>query len=120
MPKQSDKDLERDVARQLTALVRQANREAAQMLPWNSGESWRRAAACQGMDRVFLPTDGEFRPDSRRNQWQRALRMCQGCAVTKPCLDWAIESGELSTVAGGFTPPELRAAAKLGTLTRSV
>ncbi|GEL25831.1 transcriptional regulator WhiB [Pseudonocardia sulfidoxydans NBRC 16205] len=52
---------------------------------------WRARAACRDHDpELFFPVgDGE----PARAQEHRAFAVCAGCAVSGPCLQWALANG---------------------------
>ena len=63
---------------------------------------WRELAACRGTDlEVFFPGRGESAGPARR--------VCAGCPVRQPCLDYAITNRIASGVWGGLTERERRA-----------
>ncbi|HLH57606.1 MAG TPA: WhiB family transcriptional regulator [Streptosporangiaceae bacterium] len=68
---------------------------------------WRDQAACRNADPdLFFPIS-TMGPGLRRIN--DAKRVCAGCPVREPCLNWAVESGEDSGVWGGTTGEERRA-----------
>jgi WhiB family transcriptional regulator, redox-sensing transcriptional regulator len=63
--------------------------------------TWRRRAACRGMDpNVFHP--GNHDPKA----WREARAICAGCEVRVECLRFAIDTGESHGVWGGMSPKE--------------
>jgi WhiB family redox-sensing transcriptional regulator len=63
---------------------------------------WRELAACRGTDLgVFFPGRGESA--------EAARRVCAGCPVRQPCLDYAITNRITHGVWGGLTERERRA-----------
>ena len=69
-------------------------------------ESWRKHAACSGMDTsVFYPGDRERGPTLARRE-RRAKQICQQCAVIKNCLKWALDAREPFGVWGGTSAKE--------------
>jgi WhiB family redox-sensing transcriptional regulator len=63
---------------------------------------WRELAACRGADlTVFFPERGESAGPARR--------VCAGCPVRQPCLDYAITNRITHGVWGGLTERERRA-----------
>jgi len=65
---------------------------------------WRAASACLGSDPdVFFPVAVGA---GATTQVSRALRICAGCPVRQPCLDFAIQSGEKDGIWGGTTPED--------------
>jgi WhiB family redox-sensing transcriptional regulator len=75
-------------------------------------EDWRHQAACLDHDpETFFPT-GATGPI-----WQeveRAKAICAGCPVSAPCLEWALDSGQLAGVWGGLSEQERRWCARRG------
>ncbi|MGO8885481.1 MAG: WhiB family transcriptional regulator [Streptosporangiaceae bacterium] len=68
---------------------------------------WRHHAACQDEDpELFFPI-GNTGP--ALVQIDEAKRVCQRCAVTDSCLQWALESGQDAGVWGGLSEDERRA-----------
>lgn len=60
--------------------------------------TWRELAACAGMDTdLFFPLENIGGPQQgkgikgERERLGRARRICQGCPVRLPCLEYAIE-----------------------------
>ena len=63
---------------------------------------WRELAACRGADlEVFFPGRGESAGPARR--------VCEGCPVRQPCLDYAITNRITHGIWGGLTERERRA-----------
>jgi len=63
---------------------------------------WREVAACRGADlNLFFPGRGESAEPARR--------VCAGCPVRKPCLDYALGSGTTAGVWGGLAERDRRA-----------
>jgi WhiB family redox-sensing transcriptional regulator len=63
---------------------------------------WRELAACRGADlNVFFPGRGESAEPARR--------VCAGCLVREPCLDYALGHGIISGVWGGLAERDRRA-----------
>lgn len=71
--------------------------------------TWRAAAACQGESAAlfFPPATTESR-DARQAREQRARRLCQGCQVRQPCLEYALFVQEPHGIWGGLTELERR------------
>ncbi len=68
---------------------------------------WRHHAACRDEDpELFFPI-GNTGP--ALVQIDEAKRVCQGCPVLEPCLQWALESGQDAGVWGGLSEDERRA-----------
>lgn len=68
---------------------------------------WSRRAACLGLDpELFFPISPE---GPGRSQMERAKAVCGGCPVRRPCLDYAISSGQADGVWGGTDPEQRRA-----------
>lgn len=72
-----------------------------------SDRSWQLRAACRGPQaEVFYPPVG---PESRRERAAREARakaICAQCAVRRPCLDFALRTGEAHGVWGGLSESE--------------
>jgi WhiB family redox-sensing transcriptional regulator len=69
------------------------------------GTDWRHHAACRDMDpELFFPlgTSGASLP-----QIEEAKQICRTCPVCRPCLRWALDSGDAG-VWGGTTDDERR------------
>jgi WhiB family redox-sensing transcriptional regulator len=65
---------------------------------------WRAAAACLSADPdLFFPISKGAVTD---RQVTVALRVCAGCAVRQPCLDFAMQTAEANGIWGGTTPEE--------------
>jgi WhiB family transcriptional regulator, redox-sensing transcriptional regulator len=63
---------------------------------------WRELAACRGTDlNLFFPERGEWAGPARR--------VCAGCPVREPCLDYAITNRIVHGIWGGLTERERRA-----------
>ena len=68
---------------------------------------WRDRAACRDVDpELFFPI-GTGGPALLQEVDAKAV--CQRCAVTRDCLDWALESGQDAGVWGGLGEDERRA-----------
>lgn len=66
------------------------------------GKDWRSAAACQDADPDL------FFPVSRSGQLLRqAKAICAGCPVWRPCLSYALRTGQVG-IWGGLTEEERR------------
>jgi WhiB family redox-sensing transcriptional regulator len=71
-------------------------------VPARFAARWRELAACRGTDlEVFFPERGESAEPARR--------VCAGCPVRQPCLDYAITNRIASGIWGGLTERERRA-----------
>lgn len=69
--------------------------EPADRLPEMTRPAWMAAAACRGADtNLFF-----------HERWEciseEALAICAGCAVRKPCLDYALDNNETHGTWGG-------------------
>ena len=62
---------------------------------------WMRRAACSGMTHAFFP-EGSGPPPSG------ARLICEGCAVTRECLGYAVVNRENWGVWGGMGPKQRR------------
>ena len=66
--------------------------------------SWREDAACRYADPdLFFPVAANT---ATSQEATRALRICDGCAVKRQCLDFAMRHGEANGIWGGTTPEE--------------
>ena len=71
--------------------------------------TWQSMAACRGMDTaIFYHPENERGPTRHRRDWE-AKRICQGCRVVGPCLQWALETREPYGVWGGMSVEERQA-----------
>ena len=80
------------------------------------GMDWRNYAACRGVDPdLFFPlgTSG-----ASLLQIEEAKQICRTCPVCRPCLQWALESGDAG-VWGGTTEDDRRQHRQLCTLNDS-
>jgi len=76
------------------------HRTPAPPVPTPAG--WRERAGCRGADlEVFFPGRGETAEPARR--------ICAGCPVRQPCLDYAISHGIVDGIWGGLTERDRRA-----------
>ena len=65
---------------------------------------WREAGACLAADPdLFFPVAANT---AASQEATRALRICDGCAVKRQCLDFAMRHGEANGIWGGTTPEE--------------
>jgi WhiB family redox-sensing transcriptional regulator len=63
---------------------------------------WREEAACRGADlSLFFLSRGESA--------EPAQRLCAGCPVRQPCLEFALGHGEVHGIWGGLTARDRRA-----------
>jgi WhiB family transcriptional regulator, redox-sensing transcriptional regulator len=76
--------------------------------PWHTAPaertSWRDHAACRDADPdLFFPisTTGPA-----LHQVDQAKRICQACPVRTPCLNWALDHGQVTGIWGGKTEEE--------------
>ena len=71
---------------------------------------WRRDAECRGPNGAwFYPPSRPERREERARREARAKMICGMCAVSRQCLDYAIETREQHGVWGGLTELERRA-----------
>ncbi len=63
--------------------------------------SWQEQAACNDKPTAM------FYPNTEQGAYS-ALKICRGCPVRQPCLDYALETRELYGVWGGTTEDERR------------
>jgi WhiB family transcriptional regulator, redox-sensing transcriptional regulator len=67
---------------------------------------WRAAAACLSADPdLFFPISAT---GPAEKQIARAKRICAGCAVRRPCLEFALDQGQMYGIWGGTTPEDRR------------
>ncbi len=72
-----------------------------------SDNSWRSQARCLGTNpELFFPLGGTGRPLA---QAEMAKAMCLGCPVRQLCLQYALETNQVTGVWGGTTEDERRA-----------
>lgn len=65
---------------------------------------WRAAGACVTADPdLFFPLSAA---GAAAQQIDRARRICAGCEVLRPCLDFAVAHPEVDGIWGGTTHPE--------------
>jgi WhiB family redox-sensing transcriptional regulator len=62
--------------------------------------SWMLHGACRDDPDLFYPDRG--------GDIRKAKRICRGCPVRQPCLDYALERGERFGVWGGLSERERR------------
>ncbi|MEV4099558.1 WhiB family transcriptional regulator [Nonomuraea sp. NPDC049649] len=68
---------------------------------------WSRRAACSDLDpELFFPISLQ---GPGQSQVERAKAVCRTCPVRRPCLDYAISSGQTHGVWGGLDPEQRRA-----------
>jgi len=78
---------------------------AQQSLAQND-DSWRAQAKCLGTNPdLFFPLGETGEP---RAQAEAAKRMCQTCTVCDPCLQFALQTNQMTGVWGGTTEDERR------------
>jgi WhiB family transcriptional regulator, redox-sensing transcriptional regulator len=83
-------------------------RHRALPAPARFAARWRELAACRGADlEVFFPGRGESA--------ELARRVCAGCPVRQPCLDYAVSNRIVDGIWGGLTGRE-RGALRTGYL----
>lgn len=67
---------------------------------------WTRRAACLDLDpELFFPITVE---GPGQTQVEQAKRICAGCPVRRPCLDYAISTAQADGVWGGTDPAQRR------------
>ncbi len=64
--------------------------------------NWRDDAACAHVDPELF--HHEFCENDHSVRIRAALSVCENCPVTRECLDWALETGDIWAVLGGTTP----------------
>jgi WhiB family redox-sensing transcriptional regulator len=68
---------------------------------------WQLRAACRGPQAsVFFPPTHFERKDEKEDREMRAKAICAGCAVKKPCLDYAVAIREPHGIWGGLNELE--------------
>jgi len=72
--------------------------------------AWQMKAACRGPQAVvfFPPTHAE-RKEERAEREERAKAICAGCAVQRPCLEYALRIREPHGIWGGLNELERKA-----------
>ena len=74
-------------------------------MTYRESVDWRAAGACVSADPdLFFPLSATGTPAAR--QAQRASRICAGCQVRQPCLDFAMKHAEVDGIWGGTTSEE--------------
>ncbi|MEU9886295.1 WhiB family transcriptional regulator [Sphaerisporangium sp. NPDC051017] len=72
--------------------------------------SWLRRAACRVEDpELFFPISAK---GPGHLQHERAKAVCRRCPVRRPCLDYALRTGQEHGIWGGTDPDERRARAR--------
>ena len=70
------------------------------------GEDWRSAAACRDTDPdLFFPVSESGKS---LEQVEGAKAICAGCPVRRPCLAFALGTGQAHGIWGGLTEQERR------------
>lgn len=73
-------------------------------------ELWQIKAACRGPQAaVFFPPSYFERKDEKLEREARAKAICGQCAVTEPCLDFAVSIREPHGIWGGLNEIERKA-----------
>ncbi|HEY3833689.1 MAG TPA: WhiB family transcriptional regulator [Acidimicrobiia bacterium] len=71
---------------------------------------WRRDAECRGPNgNWFYPPSRPERREERARREAKAKLICSMCAVSRQCLEFAVETREQHGVWGGLTELERRA-----------
>jgi WhiB family redox-sensing transcriptional regulator len=74
-------------------------------MTYRDSVDWRAAGACASADPdLFFPLSATGRPAAK--QAERASRVCAGCPVRQPCLDFAMKHAEMDGIWGGTTLEE--------------
>jgi WhiB family transcriptional regulator, redox-sensing transcriptional regulator len=82
-----------------TVLERSRTREMSGPM----GQNWRAIGLCRGSDTLtFYP------PSEDDSLAEEAKTICSGCAVRRPCLEFALTTREKHGVWGGLTERERR------------
>ena len=70
----------------------------------NDTMDWRADGACLAADPdLFFPVSAGT---AAGPETSRALQMCGACPVRRKCLDFAMQTGEVTGIWGGTTPDE--------------
>jgi WhiB family redox-sensing transcriptional regulator len=70
---------------------------------------WRRNAECRGPNGAwFYPPSRPERREERARREARAKMICAMCAVSRQCLEYALDTHEQHGVWGGLTEVERR------------
>jgi WhiB family redox-sensing transcriptional regulator len=73
-------------------------------MSYRDGLDWRAAGACLTADPdLFFPLSVS---GAAAQQADRARRICAGCRVLRPCLDFAMTHAEVDGIWGGTTQAE--------------
>lgn len=73
-------------------------------MSYRDGLNWRAAGACVTADPdLFFPLSAS---GAAAQQVDRARRICAGCPVLRPCLDFALAHAEVDGIWGGTTQAE--------------
>jgi WhiB family redox-sensing transcriptional regulator len=71
-----------------------------------TAENWRLSGACRSVDPdPFFPVPGQGPADQ---QIARARMICAGCAVRRPCLEFAMAHDQTYGIWGGTTAEDRR------------
>lgn len=78
--------------------------------PDRAGASWRRSAACKGVDpAIFHPEESDGTGGTAVEEAEaEAVAICRGCPVREACLEHALAGREPEGVWGGLTAQERR------------
>lgn len=82
---------------------------STQSLDYQISEDWQVRAACRGPQSVvfFPPSHFERKSDKLRRE-EQAKNICATCAVSEPCLQYALRIREPHGIWGGFSEVERR------------
>lgn len=75
---------------------------------------WRAEAACLDEDPELFFPDGES--PRYAHQIAAAREVCEGCAVTRPCLEFALRTDQNGGIWAGTTPSQRTALRRRGRL----
>ncbi len=72
--------------------------------------NWQKSAACRGphAQMIFYPPTRSERKDEKAARERHAKAICQSCAVSGACLEFAVDSREQHGIWGGLTETERR------------
>jgi WhiB family transcriptional regulator, redox-sensing transcriptional regulator len=74
-----------------------------------ANELWQAKAACRGPHTpLFFPPSHFERKDDKEAREASAKAICAGCAVKKPCLEYALRIREPHGIWGGLNEVERR------------
>lgn len=79
------------------------------MVTQRTDETWQTKAACRGPQAVvFFPPSQFERKEEKLHREAKARSICASCAVTAPCLAYALRIREPHGIWGGLNEAERR------------